>query len=153
MSQSPDTWCSFFYSETFFDNEPLFIVKQGENKTFFKMDGKKVYKNIMMRVPAAIQRFWYDLLKRAGDPAKEIDLFLMHQANPRVVESLRDKLNIESVKVPITCDAYGNTGSVSIPLTYDFAEKSGFLKSARKVLYVGFGYGFEINMLLSEKYE
>lgn len=80
-------------------------------------------------------------LKEAGMKASEIDLFVPHQANVRIIDSAAEKLGLPPEKVFKNIQKYGNTSAGSIPLGLYEAEKQGLLKQGDVVMTVGFGAG------------
>jgi len=81
------------------------------------------------------------LLERLGMEASEIDLFVPHQANLRIIESAAHRLNLPPEKVMINVQKYGNTSGGSIPIGLYEAEKDGRLRKGMTVMTVGFGAG------------
>jgi len=81
------------------------------------------------------------LLAQAGMTAADIDLFVPHQANLRIIKSAADKLGLPDEKVFINVEKYGNTSGGSIPLALYEAEVAGRLKPGMVVMTVGFGAG------------
>ena len=81
------------------------------------------------------------VLQMAGMEANDIDLFVPHQANLRIIESAAKRLNLPSEKVFVNVHKYGNTSGGSIPIALYEAEKEGRLKPGMIVMTVGFGAG------------
>lgn len=80
-------------------------------------------------------------LDLAGMSAADIDLFVPHQANIRIIQSAAERLGLPPEKVFINVDRYGNTSGGSIPLALDEAVQHGRLKPGMNVMTVGFGAG------------
>ena len=80
-------------------------------------------------------------LGRAGLTADEIDLFVPHQANARIIEAASQRLGIPSDRCVVTIDRYGNTSSASIPLALADALETDRLRPGALVLLSGFGGG------------
>lgn len=80
-------------------------------------------------------------LEVAGLDASDIDLFVPHQANLRIIKSSAERLGLPDEKVFVNVDRYGNTSGGSIPLGLYEAEQSGQLKPGMIVMTVGFGAG------------
>lgn len=80
-------------------------------------------------------------LEKANMSADEIDLFVPHQANIRIIESAAKRLNLPQEKVFVNIHKFGNTSAASIPLGLYEAEKEGKLRPGMTVLTVGFGAG------------
>ena len=81
------------------------------------------------------------MLERCGYGVDDIDLFVPHQANLRIIEGAVDKLGLPWEKVYTNLQKYGNTSSASIPLCLSEARAEGRLKDGDLVLLMGFGAG------------
>jgi 3-oxoacyl-[acyl-carrier-protein] synthase-3 len=101
------------------------------------MAGAEVYRFAVTAMGDACMR----VLELAGMKADDIDLFVPHQANLRIIESAAKRLNLPPDKVFINVHKYGNTSGGSIPLALYEAEKEGRLKRGMVVMTVGFGAG------------
>jgi 3-oxoacyl-[acyl-carrier-protein] synthase-3 len=99
------------------------------------MNGSEVFTFVIKEVPADIRK----ILEFSGDNLRDIDYFVFHQANMFINSHLVKKLKLDPDKVPLTIQKYGNTSSVSIPLTM-VSELKGKL-NRKKVLMSGFGVG------------
>jgi len=105
---------------------------------FIEMNGREVFKYAVR----ALESVTMEALKCAGWRGDEVDLFVPHQANMRIIEHLRERLGLSKEKVFINIDKYGNTSAASIPIALDEANRLGILKPGAKVLMVAFGGGF-----------
>ncbi len=101
------------------------------------MDGKAVYKWATRVLSDSIE----DVLEQAKLQLSDIDLFVPHQANLRIIEAAADHLGIDRDKILINVDRYGNTSGGSVPLALDEAYQSGRIKPGDKVLLSGYGAG------------
>jgi len=95
------------------------------------------FTSIVMHLEAADQA-----LARAGLTGEDIDLFIPHQANMRIIEATARYANVPMEKVFVNVDRYGNMSSATIPIALDEAVEHGLLKSGSNVLMVAFGAGF-----------
>lgn len=111
--------------------------KEAAKETYMYMDGKEVFKFAVKKVPEVIQ----ELLEKTGLRAEEIDLFLLHQANQRIIESIAKRMKIDIEKFPMNISEYGNTSSASIPILLDELNRNGKLKKGQKIVLAGFGAG------------
>lgn len=102
-----------------------------------QMAGAEVYRFAVMAMGDACCR----VLDEANMTADEVDLFVPHQANLRIIESSAKRLNLPPEKVFINVDRYGNTSGGSVPLALYEAEQEGKLKRGMVVMTVGFGAG------------
>lgn len=101
------------------------------------MDGKAVYKWATRVLSESI----IDVLEQANLKLEDIDLFVPHQANLRIIEASADYLGIDREKIIINVDRYGNTSGGSVPLALDEAYQAGRIKPGDKVLMSGYGAG------------
>lgn len=113
-----------------------FIHSEGK-KSVIKMAGSEVYRFAVGAMGDACLR----VLDAAGMHASDIDLFVPHQANLRIIDSAAKKLELPPEKVFVNVDKYGNTSGGSIPLALYEAEVQGRLKPGMIVMTVGFGAG------------
>ncbi len=104
---------------------------------FMQMDGKAVFQFAVKKVPEVIR----ETLKRNNVGQEEIDWFLLHQANRRIVESVAKRLGEPMEKFPVNIQEYGNTSSASIPILLDEMNQKGMLKKGQKLIMAGFGAG------------
>jgi len=79
--------------------------------------------------------------KKAGIEAEDIDLFIPHQANNRIIEAAAKRLGVPKERVFVNVNRYGNTSCASIPLALSEAVEQGRIKEGDKVVLVGFGGG------------
>jgi 3-oxoacyl-[acyl-carrier-protein] synthase-3 len=104
---------------------------------FIRMDGREVFRFAVKKVPEAIR----ELLEHSGMQTEQIDYFVLHQANRRIVESVAKRLDVEIEKFPMNLDEYGNTSSASIPILLDEMNRDGRLKPGQTIILSGFGAG------------
>ncbi|WP_213617101.1 beta-ketoacyl-ACP synthase III [Paenibacillus lactis] len=107
------------------------------NKHYIYMNGREVFKFAVRVMGSATEA----VLAKAGIYKKDIDLFIPHQANIRIIKSAMERLELPEEKVVINVDKYANTSAASVPLALVEAQESGRLKPGDKVLMVGFGGG------------
>lgn len=113
-------------------------IESVENKLHtIRMAGSEVFK-FAVRIMGEAS---FKVLEKAGLQKEDIDLFVPHQANVRIIDSAVKRLGIDPEKVVVNLDRYGNTSSASIPLALDEASRGGRLKYGDNLLMVGFGAG------------
>jgi 3-oxoacyl-[acyl-carrier-protein] synthase III len=112
----------------------------GSTKTtgYLRMEGKEVFRFAVGSVVDVIR----DAFKATGTTPDDLDWFVPHQANRRIIEASADKLGIAREKVVITVDRHGNTSAASIPLALDAACKDGRIKQGDLVMLEAIGGGF-----------
>lgn len=102
------------------------------------MNGAEVMTFSLKEVPKAVEA----LLTKAGMRIEHIDMFVMHQANKFMLESLRKKLNLDEARMPILVENTGNTVSSTIPIALFQLFEQGKIKRGQKLMLVGFGVGY-----------
>lgn len=102
------------------------------------MNGAEIFTFTLLSVPKAVKA----LLNASSCTLDQIDLFVFHQANKFMLESLRKKCGIPPEKFVLAYEKFGNTVSSTIPIALKEAELSGKLKPGMKVMLVGFGVGY-----------
>jgi 3-oxoacyl-[acyl-carrier-protein] synthase-3 len=104
---------------------------------YVKMNGREVFKfATRVLVQSAI-----DVLERCGASVDDVDVYVPHQANVRIIDYAAKKLGFPQEKVVINVDRYGNTSSGSIPLALADAVEDGRLRAGQLVLMTGMGAG------------
>jgi 3-oxoacyl-[acyl-carrier-protein] synthase-3 len=104
---------------------------------FVKMNGREVFKFATRILVKSAQ----DVMERCGVTIDDVDVYVPHQANMRIIDHATKKLGVPSEKVVINVDRYGNTSSGSIPLALADAAQDGRLKPGKLVLMTGMGAG------------
>jgi 3-oxoacyl-[acyl-carrier-protein] synthase-3 len=102
------------------------------------MDGPGIITLTMEIIPRMIEQ----VLANAQLPAAEVELFLMHQATHKLLDSLRKHLQIDEQRMPSAMRDYGNTVSSTIPILINEMRASGRLRVGTRSLLAGFGVGF-----------
>ncbi len=111
---------------------------------FIHMDGQEVFKFAVKSVPTAIQT----LLHNNNMNVDDVDKFILHQANVRIIESVAKRLKADKDKFPVNLNEYGNTSSASIPILLDELNRNGSLKQGEKLILAGFGAGLSWGSIL-----
>ena len=103
-----------------------------------RMQGREVFKHAVAMITDVIE----DSFTAAGISADDIDWFIPHQANRRIIDASAKKLGIAPEKVVVTVEKHGNTSAASIPLAVDVAVRDGRIKLGDLVLLEAMGGGF-----------
>jgi 3-oxoacyl-[acyl-carrier-protein] synthase III len=111
---------------------------------YVKQDGATVFKFAVRKTEEIARR----VLDRNGLTPADIDLFVSHQANRRIIQSATEKLGIDAGKVIINIEKFGNTTAATIPLALNDAVCSGRLKKGNLVLLASVGAGFTVGSVL-----
>ncbi|MCM1192186.1 MAG: ketoacyl-ACP synthase III [Butyrivibrio sp.] len=104
---------------------------------WIQMDGREIFAFAVRQVPECIE----EALARAQMTAGDVDLFVLHQANLRIIESIAKRLKQDMAKFPVNLDRVGNMSSAAIPVLLDELKKDGRLKAGMNVVLSGFGAG------------
>ncbi len=104
---------------------------------YLKMDGRSVFKWAVRLLAESIDL----MLAKTGMTVEDVSLFVLHQANIRIIQSAAEQLGIPQEKFFINLHRYGNTSGGSIPLALDEAFQQGRISSGDNVLMCGFGAG------------
>jgi len=105
---------------------------------YAKMKGGEVFKVAVRMFTECTAR----ILERNGFTAKDVDLFIPHQANLRIIESAAKRVGLPMERVFVNVDRYGNTGAASVYVALEEAVSSGRVKRGDLVLLAAFGGGF-----------
>lgn len=107
------------------------------NEQWMTMNGQQIFKAAVTTMAAHAEK----VAKDAGLTLDEIDWFIPHQANLRIIEAVGARFNIPLSKVIVNVDKYANTSSASVPIALDEAVRSGKVKRGDNLLFAAFGAG------------
>ncbi len=116
-------------------DEEMINIKSPDG--FIHMDGQGTYKFAVATVPKVIEK----VVEKAGLTYDQIDHFILHQANLRIIESIAKKVGQSMDKFVVNIEKYGNTSAASVGLAMDEAIADGRIKPGDKVLLCAFGAG------------
>ena len=111
---------------------------------YVKQDGAAVFKFAVRKTEEIARR----VLERNGLGPADLDLFVSHQANRRIIQAATEKLHVPADKVIINIERFGNTTAATIPLALNDAVSSGRLKKGDLVLLASVGAGFTVGAVL-----
>ena len=111
-----------------------------EGLHYVKQDGQTVFKFAVRKTEEISRR----ILERNGLKPDDLDLFVSHQPNRRIIESAGEKLGLDPAKVIINIDHYGNTTAATIPLATRDALQSGKVKKGDLVVFAAVGAGYTV---------
>ena len=111
------------------------MIQAGDQ--YVKMDGRQVFKWAVRALSDTVAL----VLKEAGLSVHDVSLYLLHQANIRIIDAAVDQLGIPKEKVFNNIQRYGNTSGGSIPIALDEAFRAGRIKQGDTLLMCGFGAG------------
>ncbi|MCX7347047.1 MAG: ketoacyl-ACP synthase III [Alphaproteobacteria bacterium] len=110
-----------------------------------RMEGREVFKHAVVNIASVME----ETIAEAGLTPGDIDWFVPHQANRRILEGTARKLGISEDRIVMTLDRHGNTSAASIPLALDVAVKDGRIKRGDLVLMEAMGGGFTWGAVLA----
>ena len=116
-------------------NQPM-----DDREHFIQMDGQEVYRFATRRVPQCIE----EALSDAGLAVPDIDLFVLHQANARIIDAVAKRLHADRDKFPTNLERVGNMSSASIPVLLDELNRQRKLHRGDRIVLAGFGAGLTI---------
>lgn len=111
-----------------------------DREHYIQMDGQEVYRFATRRVPQCIE----EALADAGLAVPDIDLFVLHQANARIIDAVAKRLHADREKFPTNLERVGNLFSASIPVLLDELHRQGKLHRGDRIVLAGFGAGLTI---------
>lgn len=111
---------------------------------FVHQDGQAVFKYAVRKMADMCEK----VLERNNIKAEQIDCFIPHQANQRIIQATADRLGLKAETVVINIDRYGNTTAGTIPLAMQTAREQGKLKKGDLVLLASVGAGFTVGATL-----
>ncbi len=129
--------------------EDLLYVDGGPGSTktvgHLRMNGREVFRHAVQKISGVIE----ETLVATGYAADEIDLFIPHQANVRILDGIAKKLGVDPNKIVKTLERHGNTSAASIPLALNQAFEEHRLKEGSLVLMEAMGGGFTWGAVLA----
>ena len=109
-----------------------------EDDYYLKMSGNEVFKVAVK----TLEEIAIDALKKSNLESDDVDWFIPHQANVRIIQAVAKRLQLPEEKVILSMDIHGNTSAASIPLAFDRAIQDGRIKAGDTILMQSFGAGF-----------
>ena len=129
--------------------EDLLYVDGGPGSTrttgHLRMNGREVFRHAVNKISGVIE----ETLAESGYKADEIDLFVPHQANARILDGIAKKLKVSPEKIVMTLSQHGNTSAASIPLALNQAFEQGRIDKGSLVLMEAMGGGFTWGAVLA----
>jgi 3-oxoacyl-[acyl-carrier-protein] synthase-3 len=129
--------------------EDLLYVDGGPGSTktvgHLRMNGREVFRHAVQKITGVIE----ETLVMTGYAADEIDLYVPHQANQRILDGVLRKLGVQADKIVVTLDKHGNTSAASIPLALNQAFEQHRVKEGSLILMEAMGGGFTWGAVLA----
>jgi 3-oxoacyl-[acyl-carrier-protein] synthase-3 len=117
--------------------EPATAETVAERRHYVQMNGREVFKFATRVLVSSAEK----VLAECGKTVDDVDVYIPHQANVRIIDHAAEKLGIPKEKIVVNVDRYGNTSSGSIPLALADAQADGRLRDGALVLMTGMGAG------------
>lgn len=102
-----------------------------------QMAGQPVFKFAVSKFPEVIE----ETLEKSGLRAGDVDHYVCHQANMRILESARTRFGLDAERLTVNIERYGNTVAASCPLVFDELRRAGRIQAGQKVMFLAFGAG------------
>ena len=118
--------------------EPTPYVTKEENFEPLVMKGREVFKHAVTSSCRDIRK----LLNQTGLQPEDIKYYVLHQANRRIIDSIRNFLGVDEERVPHNVERYGNISSATLPALLDELNRAGKLQKGDKLVFSAFGAGF-----------
>jgi 3-oxoacyl-[acyl-carrier-protein] synthase-3 len=126
--------------------EPTPYISKEENFEPLVMRGREVFKHAVTSSCKDIRR----LLNQTGLDTKDIKYYVLHQANRRIIDSIRNFLEVDEACVPHNVERYGNISSAALPALLDELNRGGKLSKGDKLVFSAFGAGFTTGACIIE---
>ncbi|MDX2114780.1 MAG: beta-ketoacyl-ACP synthase III [Planctomycetota bacterium] len=102
-----------------------------------RMNGQAVFKFAVSKFPEVIE----ETLNKVRMAPDEVDLYVCHQANTRILDAARQRFGLSADRLPVNMERYGNTVAASVPLLFDELRKAGRVPEGGRVMFLAFGAG------------
>ena len=112
-------------------------LQEDDKESYIHMDGQAVFKFAVRKVPEIIE----ELLGKTNTKPDEIDYFILHQANRRIIEAVARRLKMDISKFPMNLEEYANTSGASVPILIDEMNREKMFEKGQKIVLSGFGAG------------
>ena len=114
-----------------------YVTPDSPLDAYIRMNGQEVYRFATRQVPACIQT----ALNQIQWTADDIDIYILHQANIRIIEAVAKRLKVDIDKFAVNVDRVGNMSSATVPVLLDELNRSGRLTPGMRIAMSGFGAG------------
>jgi len=127
----------FIYVPAGGTREPASERTVAEGRHFIRMRGNETFKMAVRSMEETSRA----VLEKAGLGPKDVDLFIPHQANRRIIDAVGSRLGLRAEQVYVNIERIGNTSAASIPIALDEAVRKGLVKNGHNILFAAFGTG------------
>jgi 3-oxoacyl-[acyl-carrier-protein] synthase-3 len=126
--------------------EPATEETVRNRRHFLKMNGADVFKFVNRKIPEYVENF----CESCGINTKDVDWWIFHQANMRILEGLARRMSVPFEKFVINVDKYGNTSAASTMIGLHEAREDGRISPGQRVMMCSFGAGMTYGAILME---
>jgi 3-oxoacyl-[acyl-carrier-protein] synthase III len=119
------------------DGQRRDLIRLARDELLIRMDGPTVYRHAVRLMTEVTEQ----AVRRAGLSVADIDLFVYHQANSRIIDAVGQKLRLDPARVVDVVGSFANTSAASLPIALAAAERDGRLHEGDRVLLAAFGAG------------
>lgn len=126
---------NILYADNSMGNCPY--TEKRDIEIYTRMNGREVYKFAVSSIEDDVG---YLCRKREITP-EDVDVYILHQANRRIIDAARARLSLSEDRFPVNIDRYGNTSSASVPILLDELSRGGRLKTGQRIIMSAFGAG------------
>lgn len=116
---------------------PASSTTVAERLHYIRMRGREVYKFAVVKMQELIDA----ALSATGLSADDVTMVIPHQSNLRIIDSVREKMNLPPERIAINIDRYGNTSAASVPVALDEARRAGRVRTGDVIMMIGLGAG------------
>ena len=136
--RSDGSGCPYLFMPAGGSASPATAATVAAREHSVRQEGKQVFKRAVVDMAEACE----NVLKAHGFKASDVDLFVPHQANMRIIENVGERLGISKERTAINIDRFGNTTAATIPTAMLDAQRQGKMKKGMLVMLGTFGAGF-----------
>ncbi len=122
------------------------FVRPVHEEKYVQMDGREVFSFAVKQIPLTIE----EALKKANLTPENVDLFVLHQANKRIIEGIAKRLGVDISRFPMNLEQVGNTSSAAIPVLLDELHRKGIIRRGQTIVLSGFGAGLSCGACVIE---
>ena len=116
---------------------PTPYITKEENDMPMQMKGRDVFRFAVTTSARDIN----DILEKTGTPLEKVDFFMIHQANLRIIDGIRERIGVPAEKFPVNISDHGNSSSASCPILLDECNRKGMFKKGDILVFSAFGSG------------
>lgn len=137
MHADGERWSDLYIPSEYPNTWPSCATRDDQLNDTVIMNGRAVFKFAVSTFTTVIEQ----TLERAGLTSADIDHFVCHQSNQRILEAARERFGLEPERLHVNIDRFGNTVAASVPLVFQDLVEADRIKQGQKIMFVAFGGG------------